>query len=374
VVVDGEAAFVAVRSLDGHLGQRLEQLLPVFRAARLVDRSSEHGDEVVRVHRVLGGLEDLLAARGPHADAVGAVAGYERRLKRVPRLGAELRSHATRREGETVDPARIVRQLLANQRVRAARRREDRDLPAAAPRSGQHLRDRRRLGPDDQRGRAGTSGLQHLRREVGRGRRQPHLRGNSLGVGAEGAIQHGAALVAVAGVVGQQRDAVTLGDHVFGEPEADPAVGRRDAEDVRPLVGIDEPDAALVRDRDRNVRVARDPPGRVDARPLVDDRDGALRDSPSDVPDGAARREGVVHPAHLEAVASVLRLDHPDPARAELDSPRDGLADVRAAREGRVDRDRQGADRVVVAPAAPGEQRQTDEEKECLGAAQGDAI
>ena len=76
-----------------------------------------------------------------------------------------------------------------------------------------------------------------------------------------------------------ERELQALRDRVLGEPERDPAIGRRDAEDVRPPLEIDEAAPAVVRDADRDAR-ARSPTSqrRVDAGAVVDDRDGAVGD------------------------------------------------------------------------------------------------
>ena len=70
----------------------------------------------------------------------------------------------------------------------------------------------------------------------------------------------------------QERDLQPLRDQVFGEPERDPVVGRRDAEDVRTRVGSTSPMPPWYT-IPIGTRLVRDLPGGVDSRPLVEDRD-----------------------------------------------------------------------------------------------------
>ena len=145
-------------------------------------------------------------------------------------------------------------------RILGGRRRVDRDVPAGAARRGEDLRDRRRLAPDEQRRRARTTGSEHLRREVGVARGHRQLRRHRLGIARERLVERRSSLLAVRRVVVDEGQLQALRDRVFGEPERDAAIRRRDAVDVRPLLEIDEAPAAVVRDADRDVRVVRDLP------------------------------------------------------------------------------------------------------------------
>ena len=124
------------------------------------------------------------------------------------------------------------------------------------------------------------------------------------------------------------------------------------------LAAIDEPLAALVGDRERDVRVARDPPRGVDAGAFVDDRDRAVGDRACRTFATAVRadRPGVVA-LDPEAVLDPVRLDG-RVRRGELGAVGDRLADVRRLRERRVDRDRQrlGPCRSRSVAAAAGEE------------------
>ena len=193
-------------------------------------------------------------------------------------------------------------------RILGRRRRVDRHVPARAARGDHDLRDRRRLAPDEQRRRAGAPRAQHLRREVACRPPAPSASSRPTPGSRENASSSALAPCWPYVVSSwMQRELQALRDRVLGEPERDAAVGRRDPEDVRPLLEVDEADAAVVGDADRHVRVARDLPGGVDAGAVVDDRDRAVGDRAADVRERLARRERVVVALHLQLVAPSRR-------------------------------------------------------------------
>ena len=159
---------------------------------------------------------------------------------------------------------------------------------------------------------------------------------------------------AVVRVVGDDRDLEMLRDQVLGQPERDAVVARRDPEHIPPRLRVDDPFAALEDDADRHACVSRDPPGRIDAGALVDDRDRVLGDRAPDVRDGAGGGERAVECLDLQVVrhsadADALRVDLASgEPRAVLDRP----AEIRGARERRVDGDRERAPRRRRAAAA----------------------
>ena len=167
VVVQVEAALVAVRALHRHLVQRLGDLRGLRRAG-MQDRRGDQVDEVVRVHRRLRRLDHLVAGLRLHADAVDAVGALELLLERLERAGADLGGQAPARERQAVDPVRMVGELLADERVGAGRRGVDRDVPAGRSRGGDRRGDRRGPAPDEQRCRVRAPRAQHLRRDVER--------------------------------------------------------------------------------------------------------------------------------------------------------------------------------------------------------------
>ena len=69
-----------------------------------------------------------------------------------------------------------------------------------------------------------------------------------------------------------KRDLELLRDQVLRVAERDPAIRGRDPEDVRPLLHVNEPGAAVVGDAHRNPVAARELPGRVDPRAVGDHR------------------------------------------------------------------------------------------------------
>src|SRR5206468_3003750 len=104
-----------------------------------------------------------------------------------------------------------------------------------------------------------------LRGEIRRARREGYLERDRARILRERLVEIGRALLAVGAVVVQEPDPQVLRDQILGVAERDPVVRRRDPEDVRPLLWVDEPRAAVVDDADRNVVPVRDLPGRVDA-------------------------------------------------------------------------------------------------------------
>ncbi len=261
----------------------------------------------------------------------------------------------------------MVRELLANERVLSGRRRVDRDFPAGRARRREDARNRRRLGPDEERGRSGAAGAEHLRREIRRGSRDGQLGRHRIRVLRERLVERLRALLPVRGVVRDQRDLQLLRDQVLGEAEGHAVVGRRDAKDVRPLGRVDEALAALVGDCERDVLVARDLPGGVDAGAFVDDRDRAVGDRLADVADRGARGEARVVALDPEAVLDAVDLDA-GLRSGELGAVGDRLPDVRRPRERRVDRDRHGLGlgrvRALVVAAAGEDRTKRDDEKE----------
>ena len=150
---------------------------------------------------------------------------------------------------------------------------------------------------------------------------------------------------------------------VLAEPEGEPAIGRRDPEDVGPLDRVDQLLAALVDDPDRQVGRVRRRPGRVHARPLVDDRERMVVDRRPHVAERLKRRELVVELGDAHAVA-VVAGGQDAALRAllhrEVDAVRDRLSDLWRARKRRVHDDRQR--RRGLRARAP-----------CAAAARGDA-
>ncbi len=106
-----------------------------------------------------------------------------------------------------------------------------------------------------------------------------------------------------------------LRDQVLGQPECDPVVARRDPEDVRPCLRVDDSFATLEHDADRNAAARGDPPRCVDTRSLVDDRDGMVVDCPAHVRDGARGRERAVERLDPQVVR---RIADPDALRVHL--------------------------------------------------------
>ena len=100
-----------------------------------------------------------------------------------------------------------------------------------------------------------------------------------------------------------------LRDQVLGEPERDPVVGRRDPEDVRPALRVDDPLAAFEDDADRHARARRDAPRGVDAGAFVDDRDRVVVDRAPDVRDGAGGRERAVQRLDPQVVGRAADAD-----------------------------------------------------------------
>jgi hypothetical protein len=99
-------------------------------------------------------------------------------------------------------------------------------------------------------------------------------------------------------------------------------------------------------------------PRRVDRGAVVDDRDRAVVERAAYVRDSTADGLGIVVLLHLQAEAAAagddpaLRVDLVD---GQLRAVRDRLADVRARREGRVDRDQERPARGGAVRAAAGE-------------------
>ncbi len=153
VVVLVEAARVAVRALDDHLVQGLRDLRAVGRG-RFSQRGREHVDEVIRVHRRLGRLHDLEPGFRLHADEHGAERTLQPVLDELERLDADLGCEPAAREGQPVDPGRMVGEPLADERIAAGRRCVEGHLPAGGACGGDRRRDRRGAPPDDQRWRA----------------------------------------------------------------------------------------------------------------------------------------------------------------------------------------------------------------------------
>ena len=105
------------------------------------------------------------------------------------------------------------------------------------------------------------------------------------------------------------RELEALRDQVLREPEGDPVVGRRDPEDVWARLRVDDSVAAFEDDADRDARASGDPPRRVDAGSLVDDRDRVVVDRAAHVRNGAGRRESAVERLDLQVVrASPTRI------------------------------------------------------------------
>ena len=261
----------------------------------------------------------------------------------------------------------MIGELLAQQRVLRRRRRKDGHLPArlraaviaaASVRACPHTS--RAVAPAR---RARSTAVETPPDPAGTSARSATASGFDPNAFASAAF----ALASVTGVVRDDRDPEALRHEILGKPERDAAVGRRDAKDVRPRLGIDQARASLVRDRQGDVRITGEHPRRIHAGALVDDRHGVVADRVADVRHGALRRERVVSPRDPEVERPVV--GH-DPARRtnllrrELGAARDRLADVGRARERRVHDDGQGS--VLVArPTAPG--REHDQ-----GAHQGD--
>ena len=316
--------------------------------------------EVVRVHRELGRLDDRPPVRGLDAHLVDPVGALVLRLETLERPRADLCGEAARGEGEAVDPARVVGELLADERIGPGRRRVDGDVPADAAGGGQDRGDRRRLPPDQQRGRARTACAQDLRREIGRAERQRHPERDRARVARERAADVGGALLAIGAVVVQQADLESLRDQVLRKAECDPVVRRRDPEDVGALRSVDEARAAVVGDADRDVVAVGELPGRVDPCAVGDDRDRAGVERAAGVLDGLPRREVVVGELHRDAVG--VRADD-DPAtgvqvvRRQGDAVADGLGHVRAAGDGDVDGDDDLAAACARTLAAPGREQ-----------------
>ena len=192
-----------------------------------------------------------------------------------------------------------------------------------------------------------------------------HLGRHRIRVLRERLVERLRALLAIRGVVGDQRDLQLLRDQVLGEAVRHAVVGRRDAEDVRPLGRVDEALAALVGDCERDVFVARDLPGSVDAGALVDDCDRAVGDRLADVADGAARGEARVVALDAESVPDAV-CPYAGLGRGERGAVGDRLADVRRPRERRIDGDRDGLGRgrvraLVVAAACQDGTKRDDE-------------
>ena len=165
-----------------------------------------------------------------------------------------------------------------------------------------------------------------------------------------------------------ERDLQPLRDQVLGEAERHAVVGRRDPEHVRPLGRVDEALAALVGDCERDVRVARDLPGGVDAGALVDDRDRAVGDRLADVADGGARGQARVVALDAEAVLdrrspSTLAFEAASSAPSAIVWPTYGVLE-KGALTAIVTRLGLGRVRALVAAAAGEDGAKRDDEKE----------
>ena len=152
----------------------------------------------------------------------------------------------------------------------------------------------------------------------------------------------------VAGVVGEERDLQALRDR--GTRRAGTRCRGRSARSRKTFGRASRVDEARRRPGTRSPigRPASrgDAPRRVDAGALVDDRDARRsRIASRTFCDGALRRERVVRPHDPEVERPVVGHDparsFADLLRRELGAARDRLADVRRARERRVDDDRQ---------------------------------
>ena len=123
-------------------------------------------------------------------------------------------------------------------------------------------------------------------------------------------------------------------------------VGRRDAKDVRPLGRVDQPLAALERDRERDVRVARANCHEASTPvALVDDRNRAVGDRLADVAGRGARGQARVVALDPEAVLDAVHVGG-DLRGGQRSAVGDRLTDVRRPRERGVDGDRHGLDLV----------------------------
>ena len=144
-----------------------------------------------------------------------------------------------------------------------------------------------------------TPRAEYLRREIECVRGECLVDRDGVRVAGERALQLRRTGGAVVGVVVQEADLQTLWDQVLSEPERDAVIGRSDPEDVRPCLCVDERLPAGEDDADRDTAAVGDAPRRVDSRPLVDDRDGAVGDRLPDVGDRAGGREAGVHRADV---------------------------------------------------------------------------
>jgi hypothetical protein len=264
-----------------------------------------------------------------------------------------------------------IRQALPDQRVAAADRREDGDVPARTARVADGLRDDRRARPHQQGRGLGPARAQDLRGQICRRGRDTDADRDRALVAGERLGERGRAAGPVGRVVGDDRDAVLLGDDVLREAEGDPAVGRSDAEDVAPRRDIDERARALVDDPYRKPGLSGDPVARVDARPLIDHRDGAEPHRLPHVGRALLGGQSAVEHAHGQADAPAADVEPPglvDLCRRQFRSAPDLQCQHPGARQRHVDHDQRvlGRWRLFAVPAA--RRRQGEEHREREGA------